>query len=157
MEYLTIKYKPTKNVFKLPKDKVLEIISKDKNYDYEVLDKGFDRKIVAADNKTAYEKIVLEPTQPTESIQPTEPTQPTEQTELLYWKNKFVEITKSGLIEEKNIAEIKSDIEMFLNNEFSNLEVKELKELCLKKNIPFNTNTSKKVLIEKLIEDELKG
>lgn len=145
MEYLTIKYKPTKNVFKLPKDKVLEIISKDKNYDYEVLDKGFDRKIVAADNKTAYEKIVLEPTQPTE------------QTELLYWKNKFVEITKSGLIEEKNIAEIKSDIEMFLNNEFSNLEVKELKELCLKKNIPFNTNTSKKVLIEKLIEDELKG
>lgn len=145
MEYLTIKYKPTKNVFKLPKDKVLEIISKDKNYDYEVLDKGFDRKIVAVDNKTAYEKIVLEPTQPTE------------QTELLYWKNKFVEITKSGLIEEKNIAEIKSDIEMFLNNEFSNLEVKELKELCLKKNIPFNTNTSKKVLIEKLIEDELKG
>lgn len=145
MEYLTIKYKPTKNVFKLPKDKVLEIISKDKNYDYEVLDKGFDRKIVAVDNKTAYEKIVLEPTQPTEP------------TELLYWKNKFVEITKSGLIEEKNIAEIKSDIEMFLNNEFSNLEVKELKELCLKKNIPFNTNTSKKVLIEKLIEDELKG
>lgn len=60
MDYLTLKFKPTGNIFKLTKKKVLDIISKDENDEYEILDKGYEKKELKTVKSTVYEQIVVE-------------------------------------------------------------------------------------------------
>lgn len=61
MEYLNIMFKPTKQVFKLSKEKCLEIISEDKERNYKILDEGFEEISEQEEIQTStYNQVVIE-------------------------------------------------------------------------------------------------
>lgn len=153
MDYLTLRYKVTGNTFKLPKEKALKKIKKDKNYDYEILEAGYERKTTQTVKTSLYDKVVVED----KSQNGDNDNDQKDSEELINLRAKFTEITGKTATEDMGIAEIKSDLEKFLTEKYSKLEAKELKEICTTKGIEFKSNTSKTVLVGKIIEDELKG
>lgn len=156
MEYLTLKYKVTGNTFKLPKDKALEKIKNDRNYDYEIVEPGYERPITKTVKTPLYDKVVVENKTQKDDLTDNDNDQQDSE-ELIKLRAKLTEITGATATEEMGIVDIKSQIETFLTQKYSALEPKELKEICTAKGIEFKQNTAKTVLVGKIIEGELKG
>lgn len=62
MEYFNIMFKPTGNVFKLTKKRALELVTQDGNFNYKILDKGYETKPKQEIKTSTYNKVVVEET-----------------------------------------------------------------------------------------------
>lgn len=153
-EYLTLKYKVTGNTFKLPKDKALEKIKNDRNYEFEIVEPGYDRKVAQTVKTSLYDKVVVKDESQKDDKKDNDQQ---DSEELIKLRAKLTEITGATATEEMGIDDIKSQIGTFLTEKYSALEPKELKEICTEKGIEFKSNTAKTVLVGKIVEGELKG